>query len=69
MNEQTFYRKLFFRRYALLLQKVERTYGLSAEAVAAIRNQITNLDWVDVGVEKLRGGGRGVGQDNPRGAR
>jgi hypothetical protein len=55
MNEQTFYRKLFLRRYALLLEKVERTYKLDAETVAAIRKKIVCLDWVDVGVEKLIG--------------
>ena len=53
MNEQTFYRKLFLRRYALLLQKVEKTYSINPEIMTSLRKNILALDWIDVGVEKL----------------
>jgi hypothetical protein len=55
--EQSFYRQLFLRRYALLLRKIEQTYptvGGDPELAARLRNMILNLTWVDRGVDRLQ---------------
>jgi hypothetical protein len=55
-DEQTFYRRLIMRRYALLLQKVEQTYPhLDADTRARMKERVLNLSWTDVAVAKLMG--------------
>ncbi len=51
--EQRFYRQLFLRRYALLLEKAEHTYKLPPETMDLLRRRILCLDWADAGIEKL----------------
>jgi hypothetical protein len=51
--EQQLYRRLFLKRYAMLIDKVEKTYGMSPEDVAQLKKRILCLDWVDVGVQRL----------------
>jgi hypothetical protein len=48
-----FYRQLFLRRYALLLEKAEHTFRLPADVVCRLRSHILSLDWVDGGIELL----------------
>jgi hypothetical protein len=55
MDDETFYRKLFLRRYALLLEKVERVYAPSDETKKAMKDTVLSLDWIDVGVQNLQG--------------
>jgi hypothetical protein len=52
-NEHRFYRQLFLRRYALLLEKAEHTFRIPPETMGILRSHILSLDWVDTGVEKL----------------
>lgn len=55
-SERSFFRQVFLRRYALLLQKVEQTYssvGVDPELQKKLRERILNLTWVDVGVDRL----------------
>ncbi len=52
-EERRFYRQLFLRRYALLLEKAEHTFRVSPETMRELRASILCLDWVDRGVEKL----------------
>jgi hypothetical protein len=51
--EQQLYRRLFLKRYAMLIDKVEKTYGLSPEDVAQLKKRVLCLDWADVGVQRL----------------
>lgn len=54
--EEALFRRLFLRRYALLLQKVEQIYPAVAgnpEVQTRLREKILNLTWVDVGVDRL----------------
>lgn len=54
--EHSFFRRLFLRRYALLLQKVEQTYphiAGNSELYARLRTHILNLTWIDAGVDRL----------------
>lgn len=51
--EQRFYRQLFLRRYALLLEKAEHTYKLPTDTMMQLRRSILSLDWADTGIEKL----------------
>lgn len=53
-QEKTFYRKLFLRRYALLINKVESTYKLDPDVKKRLTDRLMCLDWVDVGVERLQ---------------
>lgn len=55
-DERRFYRQLFLRRYALLLEKAEYTFHIPPEIAHDIRRRILTLDWVDRGVEKLMSG-------------
>jgi hypothetical protein len=48
-----FYRQLFLRRYALLLEKAEHTFHLPADVAQRLRSHILCLDWVDGGIELL----------------
>ena len=50
MDQQAFLRKLFLIRYSRLLQKAEKTYGLSPAVMEVLRDQILNLEWIDVGL-------------------
>lgn len=52
-EERRFYRQLFLRRYALLLEKAEHTFHVSPETMRELRARILCLGWVDHGVEKL----------------
>ena len=52
-QEQSMYRRLFLKRYAMLIDKVEKTYGMSPEDVAQLKKRVLCLDWVDVGVQRL----------------
>lgn len=55
-SERSFFRQLFLRRYALLLQKVEQTYPTvsnNPELQTRLRERILNLTWVDVGVDRM----------------
>lgn len=54
-EERRFYRQLFLRRYALLLEKAEHTFRIPPEVMQDLRRRILTLDWVDRGVEKLLG--------------
>ena len=51
--DERFYRQLFLRRYALLLEKAEHTFKIPKETMDLLRSRILTLDWVDVGVRKL----------------
>ena len=51
--ENRFYRQLFLRRYALLLEKAEHTFRIPPETMRLLRSHILSLAWVDAGVEKL----------------
>ncbi len=53
MDSERFYRQLFLRRYALLLEKAEQVFRLSPDTMAELRKKILNLDWIDSGLEKL----------------
>ena len=52
-TESRFYRQLFLRRYALLLEKAEQTFHIPKETMDPLRRKLLSLDWVDEGVEKL----------------
>lgn len=52
-SAQRFYRQLFLRRYALLLEKAEHTFRLSPETMMDLRKKVLTLDWIDTGLEKL----------------
>lgn len=52
--EERFYRQLFLKRYALLLEKAERTYSIPKETMDALKRKVLSLDWVDPGVALLR---------------
>ena len=51
--DERFYRQLFLKRYALLLEKAEHTFRIPKETMEILRSQILTLDWVDTGVRKL----------------
>ncbi len=51
--EHRFYRQLFLRRYALLLEKAEHTFRIPPETMRILKSHILSLAWVDEGVEKL----------------
>lgn len=51
--ESTFYRQLFLRRYALLLQKIEQTYSVDTDTQQRMRERILCLEWVDRGIARL----------------
>ena len=51
--EETFYRQLFLRRYARLLEKAEQTFGLSRDTMEILRRQILSLDWVDPAIARI----------------
>jgi hypothetical protein len=51
--ERTFYRKLFIRRYTLLIEKVQRHYSLDAAAVTVLQSRVLALDWIDGCIAKL----------------
>jgi hypothetical protein len=53
MDQQAFLRKLFLIRYSRLLQKAEKTYALSPAVMEVLRDQILQLDWIDVGVSRF----------------
>jgi hypothetical protein len=53
-QEKTFYRKLFLRRYTLLINKVESIYKLDPDVKKRLTDRLMCLDWVDVGVERLQ---------------
>ena len=55
MDQQAFLRKLFLIRYSRLLQKAEKTYGLSSAVMEILREQVMNLEWIDVGVSRFSG--------------
>lgn len=46
-TERTFYRKLFIRRYTLLIEKARQKCDLSDDAVATLQSRILSLDWID----------------------
>lgn len=52
--DETFYRQLFFKRYSLLLEKVENTYKVDEKTMDRIRSKILTLTWIDPGIEKLK---------------
>jgi hypothetical protein len=52
--EERFYRQLFLKRYALLLEKAERIYGIPKETMDILKRQVLSLDWVDPGVALLQ---------------
>lgn len=51
--ERTFYRKLFIRRYTLLIEKVQRNYNLDAAALSVLQTRILALDWIDGCIAKF----------------
>ena len=53
MNEQTFYRQLFIKRYMRLIEKTEKEYSLKKEEVEYLKNRILNLEWIDVAVNRI----------------
>jgi hypothetical protein len=51
---RTFYRQLFLKRYALLLQKVEDTYpSIHPLKKKQLQEKILCLSWVDPAIDKL----------------
>jgi hypothetical protein len=52
-TERTFYRKLFLRRYALLLQKVEQTYSITPESLQRLRSAVLSVDWAESRIDAL----------------
>jgi hypothetical protein len=52
--EERFYRQLFLKRYALLLEKAERTYHIPKDTMDLLKRQVLSLDWVDPGVAILQ---------------
>ncbi len=52
-SEIRFYRQLFLRRYALLLEKAEHSFPISKDAMIALRRHILSLDWVDPAIQRL----------------
>jgi hypothetical protein len=48
--EERFYRQLFLKRYALLLEKAERIYHIPKDTMDILKREILSLDWVDPGV-------------------
>ncbi len=51
--EERFYRQLFLKRYALLLEKAERIYGIPKDTMVLLKRQVLSLDWVDPGIANL----------------
>jgi hypothetical protein len=51
--ECTFYRRLFLKRYAMLIEKAAKQYAMTPEDVQHLKQRILCLDWVDAGVQKL----------------
>jgi hypothetical protein len=52
--EERFYRQLFLKRYALLLEKAERIYDVPKDTMSVLKRQVLSLDWVDPGVALLQ---------------
>ncbi len=52
--ERTFYRKLFIRRYTLLIEKVKQNYELETTALYVLQNRILALDWIDGCIGELQ---------------
>ena len=51
--EERFYRQLFLKRYALLLEKAERIYHIPKDTMDILKREVLSLDWVDPGVHIL----------------
>jgi hypothetical protein len=51
--ERTFYRKLFIRRYILLLEKAQRLYSIDESALTILHSRILSLDWIDGCIARL----------------
>lgn len=52
-EELTFYRQLFLKRYAALLQKAEKAYKIDADKMQKLREIILNLDWIEDPIRRL----------------
>ncbi len=52
-QELTFYRRLFLKRYALLVKRTEELYKLSPERVQQLQEKVLTIDWIDGAIERL----------------
>ncbi len=52
-QELSFYRRLFLKRYALLIKRTEELYKLSPEKVQQLQEKILTIDWIDGAIDRL----------------
>lgn len=52
-EERTFYRKLFLKRYAMLLKKVEQVYTPSEDQLQTLQAKFLSLDWIDSAIDAI----------------
>jgi hypothetical protein len=52
-EELIFYRLLFMKRYAALLEKAEKTYKIDSDKMEYLRKKILNLDWMECAIQQI----------------
>lgn len=55
MTEQELwlFRKLFLKRYNMLIKRTQELYKLSDSQTYELQERVLNIDWVDIAIKKI----------------